>query len=493
MSLTPVNSLPLNPLLEQFLSEARDLLEAAAKKLMQLEDSPNDQVILNELFRCVHTLKGNSGLFTFPEMTRVLHAGEDLLGMVRSGHRVYSRELADRLLEAMDYVGLLLSEVETTEKIGAPRALESQLMAEALRKLMPSVTANEDTAAVTASNGPNSLAANAQTSLGDDSSSMLPQLTAIPEAVLRAALAECRQGDQLHWIAYRPQRECFFHGDDPLHIARQTPGLMWGRVFAPEPLPSLGELDTYSCLLGFDLLANVPREELDEYYRYLPDQVKITAVAALWLAEGQDKTNRPSNAASVRNPAQPLSGDDEDAYQKILAAQRQVLLLDDRPAWHAGRLRATAEVLANLSQAGGETSGRPDIQAALDESLTSGHNTVLLAWLDAWLAAHENIRPMASMPCVPGTEGRIATAQAEGTADAGHPPESNPEKVTADDGLKFGRRTEDSLTGPRSLKVDQAKIDRLMNLIGELVVEKNSLPYLARAGGGAIRRPRNFA
>ncbi len=39
----------------------------------------------NELFRCVHTLKGNSGLFTFPEMTRVLHAGEDLLGMVRSG------------------------------------------------------------------------------------------------------------------------------------------------------------------------------------------------------------------------------------------------------------------------------------------------------------------------------------------------------------------------------------------------------------------------
>ena len=59
-------SLAPNPLLEQFLSESRDLLEDTGKKLMQLEDAPNDQDILNELFRCVHTLKGNSGLFTFP-------------------------------------------------------------------------------------------------------------------------------------------------------------------------------------------------------------------------------------------------------------------------------------------------------------------------------------------------------------------------------------------------------------------------------------------
>jgi len=53
-------------------------------------------------------------------------------------------------------------------------------------------------------------------------------------------------------------------------------------------------------------------------------------------------------------------------------------------------------------------------------------------------------------------------------------------KPVIDDGIKFGRRAEDKQNGPHSLKVDQAKIDRLMNLIGELVVEKNSLPYLAQ-------------
>src|ERR1035438_3265290 len=112
MSASPMKPLSPNPLLEQFLSEARDLLENTGKKLMQLEGAPDDQDILNELFRCVHTLKGNSGLFTFPEMTRVLHAGEDLLGLVRSGRIAYSRDLADRLLEAIDFVMLLCADIE---------------------------------------------------------------------------------------------------------------------------------------------------------------------------------------------------------------------------------------------------------------------------------------------------------------------------------------------------------------------------------------------
>ena len=490
MNPSPPNPLPPNPLLDQFLSESRDLLEATGKKLMQLEDAPTDQGILNELFRCVHTLKGNSGLFTFPEMTRVLHAGEDLLGVVRSGHQVYSRELADRLLDAMDYVGLLCGEIEATGRIDASRAMESQHIAEALRKLMPSLTPNEDTAAV--QNGDSPTAAITQTALADGTATGLPQLAGIPEDAWRSAVEHCRQGDPLHWIAYRPQRECFFHGDDPLNSARQTPGLIWGRVLATAPLPSLSELDTYSCLLGFDLLTNAPREELDQHYRYLPDQVEIVAVPALWLAKQKDERNGPGDASSLPNLTHSRSENDEAAFRRILAAQRQILLFDDRPAWHAGRLTAVAAVLANLSQAMGETSARTDIQAALADALSTGHNTLLLAWLDACLASYKNVQPEASLPCAPDTDGRIPTTQAEEPGGAGLAAENDPGKVPADEGIKFGRRAdddpnaikfgrraEDSNTGPRSLKVDQAKVDRLMNLIGELVVSKNALPYLA--------------
>jgi two-component system chemotaxis sensor kinase CheA len=41
------------------------------------------------------------------------------------------------------------------------------------------------------------------------------------------------------------------------------------------------------------------------------------------------------------------------------------------------------------------------------------------------------------------------------------------------------RRSEEAPGAAKTLKVDQEKIDRLMNLIGEMVVAKNGLPYLA--------------
>jgi two-component system chemotaxis sensor kinase CheA len=459
----------MNPLLEQFLSEARDLLESTGNKLMQLEDAPDDAEIVNELFRLVHTLKGNSGLFTFPEMTRVLHAAEDLLGMVRSGHVHYSRELADRLLDAMDFVGVLCGEIESAECIDASRAADSQHMAEALRSLMPGLRGSEDPTESTGSSSTSSTIAGAQASLADAPSRGLPQVQSIPEAARMAAIRQCQPGDRLYWIAYRPQRECFFHGDDPLNCAQQTPGILWGRVVAPGSLPSLAELDTYSCLLGFDLLSNAPREELDQYFRYLPDQVEISAIPPQWLVNGQ------SDEPSVAIRLEPLSESDQAALDQILDAQRQILLLDDRPAWHAGRLKSVAAVLSNLCQAMGDDSALTDIQSALVDALSTGHNTLLLAWLDAY----KNNREDASVPCLPDSNDGTGAIQAEGMEDTSPAPESGAGKARAEEGAKFGRRAEDPPVGPRSLKVDQAKVDRLMNLIGELVVSKNALPYLA--------------
>lgn len=51
-----------------------------------------------------------------------------------------------------------------------------------------------------------------------------------------------------------------------------------------------------------------------------------------------------------------------------------------------------------------------------------------------------------------------------------------------EDAPKVGRCADDAAAsvGPKSLKVDQSKIDRLMSLIGEMVVSKNALPYLAQ-------------
>jgi two-component system chemotaxis sensor kinase CheA len=483
----------MSPLLEQFLSESREFSQSIGEKLMQLEDAPNDQGVLDELFRLVHTLKGNSGLFTFPEMTRVLHAGEDLLGIVRNGQIAYSRELADRLLDAMDFVMVMCGDIESTESIDASRAQDSLRMAEALRALMPAPA----TAVLAGADGVAPAAVPTISIAAPLPDSAPPLLDEVPEVIRIDAFLQCQGGDPLHWIVYSPVPECFFQGDDPLYSARRTPGLLWGCARPREPLPPLAELDTYRCVLDFHLLTAAPREELAEHFRYVSDQVKMVRVDPLWLAiEPLDNAMGPDGDASRAIGENVLPGvaplpaaetlpqfwaEEAAALDAILSAQQQILTLGDHPSWEEGRLKAVAAVLANLSKAAGDASAASGIEAALSESLASGQSASLRALLYAHLDARKEslasrIPAQPNSPATP-TASQIGARVETGPAAA---PEASPAKPVADDGIKFGRRAEDAYNGPRTLKVDQAKIDRLMNLIGELVVSKNALPYLAQ-------------
>lgn len=561
----------MNPLLEQFLSEAREFLQGIGEKLMQLEDAPEDAGLMVELFRLVHTLKGNSGLFEFPEMTRVLHAGEDLMDSVRNGRISYSQDLADQLLDAMDFVGILCDEIEQDGRIDASRAADSARLAEALRVLNAvHAVAGADShveESLPAVLSPATLLATAHVAL---------PLAEVPEAVRLQAFQRAMDGDTVFWLAYAPVEECFFQGDDPFFTARQTPDMLWGRIVNREPWPQLAELDAYRCVLEFQLLTAAQRHDLDEHYRYVPDQLAIVAVDPWLLVIPQGDPNGgavyddfvgvalhhlladdlvalkqsantmlqlsnpelwlssalrwllllldhvPENRAALRSlieslntltppdytsaagllmesaqviseppaisiaqtaiPAAsrtavetpvdaPLSAEYAAAIESIFAAQRQILILDDHPAWESGRINAAAGVLLNCSKATCDLTAQGEIEAALQLALEAGSGAPLLAWLDARAGG----KPVAEVS-------DEAVAVISDTIVAPVLPDVKAATVIADEGPRFGRRAEDTsaASGPKSLKVDQSKIDRLMNLIGEMVVSKNALPYLAQ-------------
>jgi len=167
-----------------------------------------------------------------------------------------------------------------------------------------------------------------------------------------------------------------------------------------------------------------------------------------------------------------------------MATQRQVLLLDDHPAWHAGRLAAAATVLVTCCKALGEVSAQGQIEAALAQDLAQGNCQALLAWLNARDGASTDAPSSGPSAAIAAARPELDTTNIAGSAlSTGATAILAIEKEPADEGPKFGRRADDgsaAAAGPKSLKVDQSKIDRLMNLIGEMVVSKNALPYLAQ-------------
>ncbi|WP_243372823.1 chemotaxis protein CheA [Geotalea sp. SG265] len=102
-------------LLEGFLTESTELLEKLDDDLVTLEKSPADTDLLNCIFRSIHTVKGASSFLGFDLLVKVTHKTEDVLNRLRKGELSVNPEIMDVILEAVDLVKLLLSDIKGGE------------------------------------------------------------------------------------------------------------------------------------------------------------------------------------------------------------------------------------------------------------------------------------------------------------------------------------------------------------------------------------------
>ena len=95
-------------MIEPFLEEAAERIEALSQKLLRLESAPGDAELVREIFRDLHTIKGSSAFVGLKRMNAVAHAAEDLVGQLRDGVRVADRGVVDALLGALDALRAVL-------------------------------------------------------------------------------------------------------------------------------------------------------------------------------------------------------------------------------------------------------------------------------------------------------------------------------------------------------------------------------------------------
>jgi chemosensory pili system protein ChpA (sensor histidine kinase/response regulator) len=87
--------------LEFFVPEAEEHLQAVTECLLALEGNPNADDI-NRLFRSMHTVKGSAAQVGLHRLSAVAHRVEDLIGRVRDGELQPNAEIVDVLLQSVD-------------------------------------------------------------------------------------------------------------------------------------------------------------------------------------------------------------------------------------------------------------------------------------------------------------------------------------------------------------------------------------------------------
>ena len=101
----------MQSIIDEFMIETNEIIESLDSNLVKLEKDPANLDLLNEIFRGAHTMKGASGFLGFDELMRLTHNMEDVLNKLRKNELQVAEETMDVLLEAVDFVKLVLQDI----------------------------------------------------------------------------------------------------------------------------------------------------------------------------------------------------------------------------------------------------------------------------------------------------------------------------------------------------------------------------------------------
>ncbi|MCB1875171.1 MAG: chemotaxis protein CheA [Chromatiales bacterium] len=114
-------------ILQDFLIEAGEILEQLGEQLVDLEQRPDDQDLLNAVFRSFHTVKGGAGFLAIDPLVHVCHRAEDVFNVLRQGQRRVDARLMDAVLQVLDVVNVMFDQVRSGQ---APDPADPSLLSE---------------------------------------------------------------------------------------------------------------------------------------------------------------------------------------------------------------------------------------------------------------------------------------------------------------------------------------------------------------------------
>ena len=113
-------------MLQDFLTEAGELLSDVDNKLVDLEKRPKDGGLLNDIFRGFHTIKGGAGFLNLTPMVDLCHLTENIFDLLRRNELVLNANIMDAILAATAAVRVMFDDLA---RGGQPQAGDAALLA----------------------------------------------------------------------------------------------------------------------------------------------------------------------------------------------------------------------------------------------------------------------------------------------------------------------------------------------------------------------------
>ncbi len=116
-------------LVQDFIGEARGHLESAEASLLKLEEQPEDQELINAVFRAFHTIKGVAGFLNFKQIGQLAHAAESILDGARKRELALTSQVLEMILQSVDMAKAMIRSIEMAVQNHTPVGIQPGLAA----------------------------------------------------------------------------------------------------------------------------------------------------------------------------------------------------------------------------------------------------------------------------------------------------------------------------------------------------------------------------
>ncbi|MDB5529322.1 MAG: chemotaxis protein CheA [Devosia sp.] len=242
---------------ETFRQEARELLEQLEQGLLDLEQNPANDDLINSTFRALHTIKGSGAMFGFTAVANFVHEFETAFDQVRKGQTIATPALIGVALDAKDHIHKLVEQPDT--KLAGGDAI-----LEALRAVIDGTNAPAEAEAAPVA---------APVAQGAVIALDMPEPAAVIAKAAPAATTTWR-------IRFRLPSDALVYGTNPLLLLKEITDLGPCVVTAlTDTIPTLDVIDPEVPYLGWQIdltMAEDPHAAIEDVFMFLRDGMELS-------------------------------------------------------------------------------------------------------------------------------------------------------------------------------------------------------------------------
>ncbi|MEO8766559.1 MAG: chemotaxis protein CheA [Ginsengibacter sp.] len=225
----------------KYKEEAMELIESMEKSLLLMDGNSNKPAIIEEVFRNMHTLKGNSSMFGYKLIADFTHHLESIYTKVLTGEITISKQILNVTFSALDHLSFLVNKEGPLSE--AEKAAHAQLSDQVIEIIGINSTPNYG------------LAADVVTACGDVAEEL-----------------------KAYHISFIPAKNYFANGSNPLSIINELMQLGQCKVIAHvDKIPALEDCEVDSCYTSWDiyLSTNAALKPVEDVFLFVKDRCKL--------------------------------------------------------------------------------------------------------------------------------------------------------------------------------------------------------------------------